>query len=92
MPEPKLRFSFSEPDIDTQRPVVDGTVKIEGFELEVVPKGAPAPDWDVRDHVSVGRLCGSVQGDGLAYQQGLTAHRVDYHTLFHPEAAALPGR
>ena len=65
MPDPKLRFSFSEPDIDTQRPVVDGSVKIEGFDLEPVPKGAPWPDWDVRDHVSVGRLCGSVSGDGL---------------------------
>jgi 4,5-dihydroxyphthalate decarboxylase len=65
MTQPKLRFSFSEPDIDTQRPVVDGTVKVEGFDLEIVPKGAPWPEWDVRDHVSVGRVCGSVEGDGL---------------------------
>jgi 4,5-dihydroxyphthalate decarboxylase len=31
---PILRFGFREPSIDTNRPFVDGTVKIEGFELE----------------------------------------------------------
>ena len=31
MPEPKIRFRYHEPDIDTNRPLVDGQVKIEGF-------------------------------------------------------------
>ena len=35
MPNPKLRLGFREPDIDTNRPFVDGTVKVEGFDLEV---------------------------------------------------------
>src|SRR5436853_3269612 len=42
MPEPKIRFRYHEPDIDTNRPLVDGQVKIEGFELEVLP-------WDAED-------------------------------------------
>ena len=32
---PKLRFGFREPNIDTNRPLIDGTVTIDGFELEV---------------------------------------------------------
>src|ERR1700751_1894283 len=35
MPDPKLRLHFREPDIDTQRPFVNGLVKVEGFELEI---------------------------------------------------------
>jgi 4,5-dihydroxyphthalate decarboxylase len=35
MPNPKLRLGFREPDIDTNRPFVDGTVKVEGFDLEI---------------------------------------------------------
>ena len=34
MANPKLRFGFREPDIDTNRPFWDGSVEIEGFELE----------------------------------------------------------
>jgi len=43
MPEPKMRFRYHEPDIDTNRPLVEGRVKIEGFELEVLP-------WDAEDY------------------------------------------
>jgi len=45
---PKLRFGFREPDIDTNRPLIDGTVKIEGFEIEVSKfRGADSIDaWD----------------------------------------------
>jgi 4,5-dihydroxyphthalate decarboxylase len=35
MPNPKLRLGFREPEIDTNRPFVDGTVKLEGFDLEI---------------------------------------------------------
>jgi 4,5-dihydroxyphthalate decarboxylase len=35
MPNPKLRLGFREPEIDTNRPFVDGTVKVEGFALEI---------------------------------------------------------
>src|SRR5581483_9214980 len=59
----KLRFRFFEPDIDTQRPVLDGTVKIEGFELERVPESST--DWDVTDLGTAPRLRGSEDGDGL---------------------------
>lgn len=34
MANPKFRFGFREPDIDTNRPFWDGSVSIEGFELE----------------------------------------------------------
>jgi hypothetical protein len=37
MAQPKMRFSFHEPDIDTNRPLVEGQVKVEGFDLEVAP-------------------------------------------------------
>src|SRR2546423_14668790 len=47
MPDPRIRFHYHEPDIDTQRPIVDGSVKIEGFELEIVPDDATHFDaWD----------------------------------------------
>jgi 4,5-dihydroxyphthalate decarboxylase len=35
MPNPKLRLGFREPEIDTNRPFTDGTVKVEGFDLEI---------------------------------------------------------
>ena len=35
MANPKLRLGFREPEIDTNRPFVDGTVKVEGFDLEI---------------------------------------------------------
>ena len=34
MPDPTLVLAFREPDIDTQRPFVEGQVKVEGFTLE----------------------------------------------------------
>ena len=30
MPDPKLRFRFREPTVDTNLPISDGTVKVEG--------------------------------------------------------------
>ncbi|HLG70244.1 MAG TPA: hypothetical protein VK009_07455 [Chloroflexota bacterium] len=44
MANPKLRFRFFEPEVDTNLPFTDGTVKIEGFELECVSGEADA--WD----------------------------------------------
>lgn len=35
MANPKLRLGFREPEIDTNRPLADGTVKVEGFDLEI---------------------------------------------------------
>ncbi|HWP60694.1 MAG TPA: hypothetical protein VNL14_22560 [Candidatus Acidoferrales bacterium] len=35
MANPKLRLGFREPNIDTNRPFVDGAVKVEGFDLEI---------------------------------------------------------
>jgi 4,5-dihydroxyphthalate decarboxylase len=48
MPDPKLRLGFREPDIDTNLPFVDGSVQVEGFELEIVPyRGPDSVDaWD----------------------------------------------
>lgn len=44
MANPKLRFRFFEPTVDTNLPFTDGTVKIEGFDLECVSGEADA--WD----------------------------------------------
>ena len=44
MANPKLRFRFFEPDIDTNQPLADGTVRIDGFDLERVSGEADA--WD----------------------------------------------
>jgi 4,5-dihydroxyphthalate decarboxylase len=44
MPNPTLRFRFFEPTIDTNLPLTDGTVRIEGFDLECVSGEADA--WD----------------------------------------------
>ena len=44
MPNPKLRFRFFEPDVDTNLPLTDGTVTIEGFDLDCVSGEADA--WD----------------------------------------------
>ena len=33
MANPKLRLGFREPEVDTNRPFVDGTVKVAGFAL-----------------------------------------------------------
>ena len=42
---PKLRFRFHEPTIDTNLPLTDGTVEVEGFDLELVD-GEEADAWD----------------------------------------------
>jgi 4,5-dihydroxyphthalate decarboxylase len=44
MANPKLRFRFFEPEVDTNLPFTDGTVKIDGFDLERVSGEADA--WD----------------------------------------------
>ena len=36
MSKPKIRFRFREPTVDTNLPISDGTIEIEGFELEVM--------------------------------------------------------
>ncbi len=48
MSEPRLRLGFREPDVDTNMPFVDGSVKVDGFELEIVPfQGPESVDaWD----------------------------------------------
>ena len=46
MANPKLRFYFREPTIDTNIPITDGTVKIEGFDWEFVPDEDAADAWD----------------------------------------------
>ena len=48
MAEPKLVLAFREPNIDTQRPFIEGQVKVEGFELETKNFTNPAEcdAWD----------------------------------------------
>ncbi len=41
-----IRLHFREPTIDTNRPIADGTVGIDGFETELVPRQADADAWD----------------------------------------------
>lgn len=46
MSNPKLRLYFREPTVDTNMPITDETVKIEGFELEIVKREDDADAWD----------------------------------------------
>jgi 4,5-dihydroxyphthalate decarboxylase len=46
MANPKLRFYFREPTIDTNIPITDGTVKIEGFDWQFVDNEDDADAWD----------------------------------------------
>jgi 4,5-dihydroxyphthalate decarboxylase len=47
MAEPIMRFRYHEPDIDTNRPIVEGQVKIEGFQLAVLSNDAAEYDvWE----------------------------------------------
>jgi 4,5-dihydroxyphthalate decarboxylase len=46
MANPKLRFYFREPTVDTNMPLTDGTVTVEGFEFEVVSSEDDADAWD----------------------------------------------
>lgn len=61
MPGPKLRFYFREPTVDTNLPITDGTVKVEGFDFEIVSREEEADGWDcgfaarVRAHVKGAR-------------------------------------
>jgi 4,5-dihydroxyphthalate decarboxylase len=38
MPNPKVRLYFREPTVDTNMPITDGTVKVDGFECEIVKR------------------------------------------------------
>jgi 4,5-dihydroxyphthalate decarboxylase len=42
----KIRVHFREPTVDTNRPIADGTVPIEGFELQLVDRQNDADAWD----------------------------------------------
>jgi 4,5-dihydroxyphthalate decarboxylase len=46
MSNPILRFYFREPTVDTNMPITDGTVKVEGFEFEIVELEDDADAWD----------------------------------------------
>ncbi len=46
MANPTLRFYFREPTIDTNIPITDGTVKIEGFDWEFASNEEDADAWD----------------------------------------------
>jgi 4,5-dihydroxyphthalate decarboxylase len=46
MANAKLRFYFREPKIDTNIPITDGTVKIDGFDWEFVDNENEADAWD----------------------------------------------
>lgn len=46
MADPKLRFYFREPTVDTNMPLTDGTVKVDGFQFEVVKAEDDADAWD----------------------------------------------
>ena len=46
MANPKLKFYFREPTIDTNLPITDGAVKIDGFEWEFVSNEDEADGWD----------------------------------------------
>ncbi|MGB7949420.1 MAG: hypothetical protein WCH75_17160 [Candidatus Binatia bacterium] len=46
MAKPKLHFYFREPTVDTNKPITDGTVQVEGFEFEVVEREEAADAWD----------------------------------------------
>jgi 4,5-dihydroxyphthalate decarboxylase len=46
MANPKLRFYFREPTIDTNTPITDGAVKIDGFDFEFVDSEDQADAWD----------------------------------------------
>ena len=46
MANPKLKFYFREPTIDTNMPITDGTVKIEGFDWQFVADEEAADAWD----------------------------------------------
>ncbi|MGH7851811.1 MAG: hypothetical protein ACREP3_00090 [Candidatus Binatia bacterium] len=46
MANPKLKFYFREPTIDTNQPITDGTVKIDGFDWKFVPDEDGADAWD----------------------------------------------
>lgn len=48
MAKPKLRLGFREPDVDTNRPFLEGRVEVEGFELEVSAFKSPESidAWD----------------------------------------------
>lgn len=43
---PKLKFYFREPTIDTNIPITDGTVKVDGFDWQFVPNEEEADAWD----------------------------------------------
>jgi 4,5-dihydroxyphthalate decarboxylase len=48
MANPRMRLGFREPDVDTNLPIVDGTVKVEGFDLGISKFQSPdtIDAWD----------------------------------------------
>jgi len=42
----RICLHFREPTIDTNRPIADGTVGIDGFEMELTDRATDADAWD----------------------------------------------
>ena len=57
MANPKLKFYFREPTIDTNIPITDGTVKIDGFDWEFVPDEEAVRRLGLRIRSARARLC-----------------------------------
>ena len=57
MANPKLKFYFREPTIDTNIPITDGTVKIDGFDWEFVPNEEACRRLGLRLRRAGARLC-----------------------------------
>jgi 4,5-dihydroxyphthalate decarboxylase len=47
MNKPVMRFRYREPTVDTNRPLTEGAVTVEGFDLQVLPESTE--DYDVWD-------------------------------------------
>jgi 4,5-dihydroxyphthalate decarboxylase len=46
MADPTLHFYFREPTVDTNMPLTDGTIKVEGFDFKIVKNEDEADAWD----------------------------------------------
>ena len=93
MANPKLRFYFREPTIDTNIPITDGTVKIEGFDWEFVPTEEECDAWDcgfaARVRAFCRRVCpysvpcqGVLQGPVKSYAQTTSVVSRSLHPFF----------
>lgn len=87
MSNPKLRLHFREPTVDTNLPITDGTVNLEGFDVEFVPD--EDAEYDVWDNGFGARVVEQAEGAPVVSVPAFTNRKFRLSYIYVNNAAGI---